>query len=254
MLLTLEGRRIHQSRIIPITASVQVVEIPVTKDLAPNIHVSASTISNGRFYHQQGLLKVEYQPGKLDLTVTPQQPVYALAIRQRSPSVARLKANRFRQKSRWPWWTKRSLPWHRRPVKRSTASSVDGGPSGPHHLFLPAALPGGASKDLAKLAETDDLKGIKVRKVFKDTAAWLPMLASDVNGIVTAETKLPDNLTKWRATAVGHTAEQQFGSGQASFISRLPFMARLAPPRFMVAEDRLEIPGLLNDARAKSSR
>ncbi len=34
-------------------------------------------MSNGRFYQQQGLLKVEYQPGKLDLTVTPQQPVYA---------------------------------------------------------------------------------------------------------------------------------------------------------------------------------
>ncbi len=69
-----------------------------------------------------------------------------------------------------------------------------------------------------------------------------------------AEAQLPDNLTKWRATAVGHTAEQQFGSGQASFISRLAFMARLAPPRFMVAEDRLEIPGLLNDATNKEQQ
>ncbi len=249
LLLTLEGRRIHQGRIIPITAAVQVVEIPVTKDLAPNIHVSASTISNGRFYHQQGLLKVEYQPGKLELIVTPQQPIYApgdtakITVSSRSEgkpvpaeiSLALVDEAIFAV-----------VPETREEIYRFFRGRRD-------HLVrtihsFPRLYLGGASKDLAKLDGDDDLKGIKVRKVFKDTAAWLPMLASDSNGTLVAEVQLPDNLTKWRATAVGHTAEQQFGSGQASFISRLPFMARLAPPRFMVAGDVLEIPGLLNDA------
>ena len=249
LLLTLEGRRIHQSRIIPITAAVQVVEIPVTKDLAPNIHVSASTIYNGRFYQQQGLLKVDHQPGKLDLTVTPQQPIYAPG------DTAKITINSKAEGKPVPAEISLALvdeaifavaPETREEIYRFFRGQRD-------HLVrtihsFPRLYLGGASKDLAKLAGDDDLKGIKVRKVFKDTAAWLPMLTSDSNGTVVAEAILPDNLTTWRATAVGHTAEQQFGSGQAGFISRLPFMARLAPPRFMVAGDRLEIPGLLNDA------
>ncbi len=252
LLLTLEGRRVHQSRIIPITAAVQVVEIPVTKDLAPNIHVSASTIYNGRFYHQQGLLKVDHQPGKLELTVTPQQPIYApgdtatITISSKAEgkpvpaeiSLALVDEAIFAVAPE----TREEIYRFFRGRRDNLVSTIYSFP----RLYL-----GGASKDLAKLAGDDDLKGIKVRKVFKDTAAWLPMLASDRNGTVIAEAQLPDNLTTWRATAVGHTAEQQFGSGQASFISRLSFMARLAPPRFMVAQDRLEIPGLLNDATGK---
>jgi len=252
LLLTLEGRRIHQSRIIPITAAVQVVEIPVSKDLAPNIHVSASTISNGRFYHQQGLLKVDHQPGKLKLTVTPQQPVYAPG------DTARITINSEAEGKPVPAEISLALvdeaifavaPETREEIYRFFRGQRD-------HLVrtihsFPRLYLGGASKDPAQLAGDDDLKRIKVRKVFKDTAAWLPMLGSDQSGTVVAEAQLPDNLTKWRATAVGHTAEQQFGSGQASFISRLPFMARLVPPRFMVADDVLEIPGLLNDATHK---
>lgn len=255
LLLTLEGRRIFQRRIIPISSAVQVVEIPVTKELAPNIHVSASMIANGRFYHQQGLLKVEYQPDKLDLTVTPQQQIYAPG------DTARITIKSEADHKPIPAEISLALvdeaifavaPETREEIYRFFRGRRD--------LLVrtiysfPRLYLGGASKDLAKLSEKDDLKGIKVRKVFKDTAAWLPLLMSDNNGTVTAEAVLPDNLTKWRATAVGHTATQQFGSGQASFISRLPFMARLAPPRFMVAEDRLEIPGLLNDATAKEQQ
>ena len=255
LLLTLEGRRIHQHRLIPITSAVQVVEIPVSKELAPNIHVSASMIANGRFYHQQGLLKVDHQPGKLDLTVTPQQEVYAPG------DTAKLTITSTTEGKPVPAEISLALvdeaifavaPETREEIYRFFRGRRD-------HLVrtiysFPRLYLGGASKDLAKLAGDDDLKGIKVRKVFKDTAAWLPLLTSDSNGTVVAEAQLPDNLTKWRATAVGHTATQQFGSGQASFISRLPFMARLAPPRFMVAEDRLEIPGILNDASNKDQQ
>jgi alpha-2-macroglobulin len=255
LLLTLEGRRIHQSRIIPIIAAVQVVEIPVSKELAPNIHVSASTIHNGRFYHQQGLLKVDHQPGKLELTVTPQQPIYAPGDTARITVTARADGK--------PTPAEISLAL----VDEAIFAVAPETREEIYHFFrgrrdhlvrtihsFPRLYLGGASKDLAKLAGDDDLKGIAIRKIFKDTAAWLPVLAGDSTGVSTAEAKLPDNLTTWRATAIGHSAEQQFGSGQATFISRLPFMARLAPPRFMIAGDQLQIPGLLNDASNKEQQ
>ena len=43
------------------------------------------------------------------------------------------------------------------------------------------------------LEADDGLKGLKVRKIFKDTAAWFPMLDTKADGSATAEFTLPDN-------------------------------------------------------------
>ncbi|CAH2032200.1 MG2 domain-containing protein [Trichlorobacter ammonificans] len=255
LLFTLEGRRIHQSRTIPVNQAVQVIEIPVTEELAPNIHVSISMVAAGRFFHQQGLLKVEHQPGRLKLTVIPEKESYAPGDRAKISVQAEAEGK--------PVQAELSLavvdeaifavaPEIREEIYRFFRGRRD-------HLVqtiysFPRMYLGGAAKDLARLAGNDDLHGIKVRKLFKDTAAWFPLLATNDHGVVSAEAELPDNLTRWRATAVGHTADSFFGSAQASFISRLPFMARLAVPRFMLAGDRLEIPGILNDAAAQEQQ
>lgn len=248
MLLTLEGRRIHQRNLIKLASAVQVVEIPVTEELAPNIHLSAVVIHGGRFFQQNGLLKVDLQPGRLDLAVKPEREIYRPGDR----------------------------------VRIKVQSSADGKPARPeislavvdeaifavapeireeiysffrgrrdHRITTIHSFPrlylGGASKDAALKEAGDEMKGLKTRKLFKDTAAWFPILETGPDGTITAELDLPDNLTTWRATAVGHTADSLFGSGRAAFKVRLPFMARLNPPRFLTAGDRLQIPGILTD-------
>src|SRR6185369_14777149 len=71
LLLTLEGRDISSRSVVPLKGMVEVVEIPVTTAQAPYIHVSAVTVGGGRFYSRTLPLRVDYQPDKLDLKVTP---------------------------------------------------------------------------------------------------------------------------------------------------------------------------------------
>lgn len=255
LLLTLEGRRIHQRRIVALTDAVQVVEIPVTVELAPNIHVSVVAVHGGRFYQRTGLLKIDLEPGKLGVTVTPAQPVYAPG------DTARVKITTTSDGT--PAAAELSLavvdeaifavaPETREDIYRFFRGRRE-------HLVqtlhsFPRVYLGGASKDKMIAAPEDELNGIKVRKLFKDTAGWFPLLLSGTDGTANAEISLPDNLTTWRATAIGHTTDHQFGSGQATFITRLPFMARLSPPRFMVVGDKLQIPGIINEASGKDQQ
>ncbi|MCK7515615.1 MAG: hypothetical protein MZV70_74315 [Desulfobacterales bacterium] len=113
---------------------------------------------------------------------------------------------------------------------------------------FPRVYLGGAAKaGMAALAD-DQLPGIKIRKVFKDTAFWLPVLTTGADGKAEwAEFELPDNLTTWRATAVGFSGRSEFGSGRDTFIARLDVMARLQPPRFLTVGDQMKIPGVITN-------
>ncbi|MEI6207358.1 MAG: MG2 domain-containing protein [Desulfuromonadales bacterium] len=248
LLLTLEGREIAMKKVVPLKEMVEVVEIPVTEALAPSIHVSAVAVGAGRFFSRTLPLRVDLQPGRLDLKVTADKPVHApgdpvrLTISssmagQTVPaelSLAVVDESIFaiakeRPDDIWQFF---------RGTREHLVTTL--------HSF-PRVYLGGASKEKASAMEADDgLKGLKVRKTFKDTAAWFPMLVSQPNGNVTADFTLPDNLTTWRATAVGHARDSDFGVGREKFIARLELMARLAPPRFLTVGDELRIPGVIS--------
>jgi uncharacterized protein YfaS (alpha-2-macroglobulin family) len=247
LLLALEGRDIAEKRVVPLNGMVEVVEIPVTEAQAPYIHVSAVAVGGGRFFSRTLPLRVERQPGRLDLKITPDKPVYApgdpvrltVSSTQGDKKVpvefslavvdeAIFAIMRERPDDIWQFF---------RGTREHLVTTL--------HSF-PQVYLGGASKEKAWAMEVDDgLKGLKIRKIFKDTAAWFPMLVSQPNGSATADFTLPDNLTTWRATAVGHAGDSEFGTGREKFIARLELMARLAPPRFLTVGDELQVPGVI---------
>src|SRR5690606_12692049 len=53
---------------------------------------------------------------------------------------------------------------------------------------------------------------------------------------------LPDNLTRYRLTAVAAAGGQQFGKGEANLTARLELMVRPSPPRFLNFGDKFELP------------
>ncbi len=248
LLLTIEGRRIHRRSLVRLDGAVQVIEIPVTEELAPNIYVSAVVIHGGRFFQQTGLLKVDHEPGKLSLDLKADKDIYAPGDTARI--TIKTTVDKKPAKSELSLAVVDEAIFAVAPERRDDIYRFFKGRR--EHLVttihsFPRLYLGGASKDAALRGEDDELKGIKVRKVFKDTAGWFPMLDAASDGIVTAEVQLPDNLTTWRATAVGHTEEQQFGSASTKFIAKLPFMARLSPPRFFIEGDSLQVPGTVTD-------
>lgn len=112
--------------------------------------------------------------------------------------------------------------------------------------FLPEAVPGGAFQKVAsarwKLAEQ-----VQIRRRFEDTAYWNAHITTDANGEAQVEFELPDNLTRWVATARAFTAETDVGEGKQDFVVNKPLMVRLYTPRFAVEGDRIRFQVMLSN-------
>ncbi|MDZ4862126.1 MAG: MG2 domain-containing protein [Gemmatimonadota bacterium] len=72
-----------------------------------------------------------------------------------------------------------------------------------------------------------------LRSRFKTTAFFLGSVVTDSNGVATAKSKLPDNLTTFRIMAVAVTANDRYGKGQSPMLVTRPLVARPALPRFL---------------------
>ena len=86
-----------------------------------------------------------------------------------------------------------------------------------------------------------------IRKEFKDTAFWQPDVVTGGDGKATVSFKLPDNLTTWRATARGVTADTRVGSAVQKTIARKDVIMRLEMPRFLTEGDTVTISGVVHN-------
>ena len=88
---------------------------------------------------------------------------------------------------------------------------------------------------------------IKVRRNFQDTAFWDAFVTTNKSGKAEVSVTLPDNLTTWRATAVGITTSSKAGMSSESIIATQPFTLRIATPRQIVAGDKLDLTASINN-------
>lgn len=94
-------------------------------------------------------------------------------------------------------------------------------------------------------AERDDAGGetpINLRENFNALAVWSPSVRTDSNGRATIDVKLPDNLTRYRITAVSVDSGKRFGKTESNITARKPLMVRPSSPRFMNFGDKIELP------------
>ena len=102
--------------------------------------------------------------------------------------------------------------------------------------------------DSPKIPETENNDSlIKIRKNFAALAIFAPSVRTDANGKAQVNLQLPDNLTRYRITAVAVTRSKQFGTGESSVTARQPLMARPSAPRFMNFGDRIELPVVIQN-------
>nr|CAG4709005.1 unnamed protein product [Naegleria fowleri] len=81
---------------------------------------------------------------------------------------------------------------------------------------------------------------ISVRSNFNPLAVFSPKSMTDEQGKATVRFKLPDNLTKYRITAVALKGECKFGIHESSMVAQLPLAIRPSLPRFLNFGDRAE--------------
>jgi hypothetical protein len=113
-----------------------------------------------------------------------------------------------------------------------------------------SAAPSAAAAPAARMAMSPAAPGapaagadpVSLRSVFDALASYQPDLVTDEAGRVTATLDLPDNLTRYRITAVVLDHGVRAGVGEAALTARLPLMVRPSPPRVLNLGDRLELP------------
>jgi hypothetical protein len=86
-----------------------------------------------------------------------------------------------------------------------------------------------------------------LRRNFNALAVFAASLPTDASGRARVKVKLPDNLTRYRVTAVSVAGGRLAGSGESAITARLPLMARPSAPRFLNFGDRAELPVVLQN-------
>ncbi|KAG2391927.1 hypothetical protein C9374_013412 [Naegleria lovaniensis] len=88
---------------------------------------------------------------------------------------------------------------------------------------------------------------ISVRSNFNPLAIFSPKAMTDENGVATVNLTLPDNLTKYRITAVALKDESHFGISESSMTAQLPLNIRPSLPRFLNFGDCAEFTCVLQN-------
>ncbi|MCU0238703.1 MAG: MG2 domain-containing protein [Pyrinomonadaceae bacterium] len=106
-------------------------------------------------------------------------------------------------------------------------------------------------KDVAYIITPEEKKGlesqINIRRNFDALAMFSPSVITDENGKAVVNIKLPDNLTRYRITAVAVTKSKQFGLGESNITAKQSLQIRPSAPRFMNFGDKAELPIVLQN-------
>lgn len=101
--------------------------------------------------------------------------------------------------------------------------------------------------ELADFKNEGDVVEPIIRKNFKDTAFWQPEVITGSDGRASVKVLLPDNLTTWRATARGITADTKVGATKSKVVSRKDVIIRLETPRFVIQGDTVTLSGIVHN-------
>jgi alpha-2-macroglobulin len=88
---------------------------------------------------------------------------------------------------------------------------------------------------------------IALRENFNALALFSPTVKTDSNGRAVVDIKLPDNLTRYRITAVSVDTGKRFGKTESNITAKQPLMVRPSAPRFMNFGDRIELPVIVQN-------
>ncbi|HEY9594349.1 MAG TPA: Ig-like domain-containing protein [Spirochaetia bacterium] len=255
-LVTIEREGIQEERIVELTGSTQVIEVPVKEEYLPVIYVAVSswTVRQGPPTHTfstkdldkpKGLfgvtpIRVESKTRRIDLEVAPAKDTY------RPGNEAEFV---IRAKNRGASLAGAEITFM--VVDRGVVDLVDYHVPDPLAFFyapnkFPLAVRGADSRSLLidpVTYEVKDLHGgdagdskVEERKDFNPTAYFQPYLVTNGGGEVRVRFKLPDSLTTYRCTAVA-VKDNLLGISESDLKVQNPINVRAYLPRRMRPRD-----------------
>lgn len=238
-LITVEGRRLYEHRLIKLNAKSTVVEIPIKSHYRPNFYISACYAKNKKFNSAQARAKISLADQSIKLVVTPDKPKYEPGEK----ATYLVKATDHRGK---PVRAEVSLGVVDEAIyairKENTTPILD-------FFYARRENQVQTRYSFPEVYYSGDKAGFTgtVRKEFLDTAFWRANLVTGADGTARAVFKIPDNLTTWRATARACTSETAVGQTTSKVICSKKLLVRLVTPRFFVQNDRVVISALVHN-------
>lgn len=233
-LLTLQADHVFAAKTVPLDSSTTMVHLDLPKEASPNAYVSVCYVHKQNYNEDSARLIVKREDRLLSVKVSPSAPTAqpgdtvqfkvhtANNLGRGVPaevSVGVVDESVYAIKEDSTDIVKGLFPIR--------ANSIDTEYSFPE-VYLDGGDKGGGS--------------IPIRTHFEDTASWNPVIETDADGDGTVSLKLPDNLTTWRATAVGVTDDSSAGMSTADIRASKPLMVRIQSPAFLVKTDSQSIP------------
>lgn len=255
LLISREGRDLHDYELIRLVGSAHTYELPITRDMAPNGFISAVVIGDGQMYTQTAGFRVPPVEDFLDITLVSDQDTYQpgdtgtfnVQVQNAAGEGVRAQVALGLVDEAIYLIRPENAP-DIRGYFYALRSNVVGTESSDWYYFGQAsplasrAMAAPEAMDAAVFGQAkSDFAEADLREDFRDTIVWLPFFETDDSGTGTISVDFPDNLTEWRLTARAITLDDDVGQNTASVVSTLPVIARLAAPPYLVRGDEASL-------------
>ena len=233
-LLTVEGAKVLESRLVKLTARTTVLKVPIRPAYMPAVHVACCFLHGKKFFSGEALCNVSRERKALDVQIVPNQQKY--------------------QPGDKATYQIKTLTTDHKPAQAEVSLGVvdeavyaiepDNTPNIISYFYPKRAMEVNTAFSFPDIYLSGDDKAgstIRTRRFFPDTALWRPTIVTDKQGLATLSFTLPDSLTTWRATARAATLDTRVGQATAKVIVQKPFLVRLEAPRFFTQGDQVTL-------------
>ncbi|HYF64444.1 MAG TPA: alpha-2-macroglobulin family protein, partial [Herpetosiphonaceae bacterium] len=260
-LVTIERGRVIEHRVLTLAGSSELLPIEITADYAPNIYVSIVLIKPGG----ADLPVPDIRMGMINLPISIEQQELKVTITPDKQQAAPRDQITY---------TIEATDYQGRGVegeiglalvdKAVLALADDANPSLRRSFYEKRPLGVFTSSSLTALVDRVALRGqagskgggggaaaeTLVRQNLPDTAYWNPAVVTGPDGKAQVTLTLPDNLTTWRLTARGLTADTRVGEASGDLVASLPLLIRPSLPRFLTVGDQVTLQAVVQNTTA----
>jgi len=259
-LLTVEGDSIYSESVSQFASNSTIVDIPIKRNYLPNVFVDISFIFDNKFYNNTIKITVPPKEQFINIDLKPDKNKYT----PRSSGNVSVKVT-----------DNKNNPVGNADISIAVVDEAIYGISQEiavdiHKYFYPYRRNNimtwtsigyrfygysmNAKSELAKkyMKDPNGLASFKdeedrERKEFKDTILWIPSLRTDKEGLANFKINFPDNITKWRITAVGVTNDTKVGKSVQHVITKLDFFAEISLPAYLNENDKASVYGIVHN-------
>lgn len=264
-LMTIERGEVIEHRLLSLTGTTELLEVPITADYAPNVYVSVVLITPaGDANSPDAPAAPDLRVGLINLPVSTEQQELTIAITPdktetgpRDEVTYNIKTTDYSGNgvsaelslalvdkavlslADDPNPSLRRAFYEKRPLGVFTSQSITALADRVTLALMPGAKGGGGGAALAP--------GL-VRRDFPDTAYWNAALVTGADGTASVKVKLPDSLTTWRMTARGVTQATQVGQATTDIVATRPLLVRPVLPRFLTVGDEPQLGAVVQNS------